>query len=66
MRKKALGTMEIEQDSYNGKISIIIIIIIILPSSLLVLLKSANHKLCNIFSTSIPKMEKKKQLWLKN
>lgn len=65
MRKKALGTMEIEQDSYNGKISIIIIIII-LPSSLLVLLKSANHKLCNIFSTSIPKMEKKKQLWLKN
>ena len=64
MRMKALGTMEIEQDSYNGKISIIIIII--LPSSLLVLLKSANHKLCNIFSTSIPKMEKKKQLWLKN
>ena len=64
MRMKALGTMEIEQDSYNGKLSIIIIII--LPSSLLVLLKSANHKLCNIFSTSIPKMEKKKQLWLKN
>ena len=64
MRMKALGTMEIEQDSYNGKISIIIIIIV--PSSLLVLLKSANHKLCNIFSTSIPKMEKKKQLWLKN